>query len=272
MHSLFITSTLLFSGAFALITPPSLESGNGTRDGGNSTGNKGSSITINISSNSTNNGTQNSTDNGASISMSISVSTSGPSTATIDSPSTATIDSPSTATIDSLSTSTSDPSTATIDSPKSGPSNLFRPPNPELFAPAGPDETCRTPTGGALGPGVFCYCHGHLAFNSMIDAAIDEACDSWHNLTLYRSEQVAYVKRITTVKPVYLWMINNCVRERREAVVDRERCKAAMQVIRRRCQWPYWQQRGGHVTMNLDYEIGQEPDKCLMARLDVEDQ
>ncbi|KAI6470212.1 hypothetical protein MCOR15_001386 [Pyricularia oryzae] len=242
--------------SFALITPPSLESGNGTRDGGNSTGNKGSSITINISSNSTKNGTQNSTDNGTSMSMSISVSTSGPSTATID----------------SLSTSTSDPSTATIDSPKSGPSNLFRPPNPELFAPAGPDETCRTPTGGALGPGVFCYCHGHLAFNSMIDAAIDEACDSWHNLTLYRSEQVAYVKRVTTVKPVYLWMINNCVRERREAVVDRERCKAAMQVIRRRCQWPYWQQRGGHVTMNLDYEIGQEPDKCLMARLDVEDQ
>lgn len=107
MHPLFITSTLLFSGAFALITPPSLESGNGTRDGGNSTGNKGSSITINISSNSTKNGTQNSTDNGTSMSMSISVSTSGPSTATID----------------SLSTSTSDPSTATIDSPKSGPSS-----------------------------------------------------------------------------------------------------------------------------------------------------
>ncbi|KAI6359552.1 hypothetical protein MCOR25_007003 [Pyricularia grisea] len=244
MHSLLITSLFFFSGVFALSEPPLIETGNGIKDGGNS------SIMIIISSNSTINSTQTSTQTATSNSININISTSTSTTVP--------------------STAINNPSTATSDSPKPDPSDIFRPPNPELFKPPGPDETCRTPTGGLLSPGVHCYCEGHTAYNNMVDMAIEEACDSWHNITLYRSEQIAYVKRLSSFKPVYLWMVNNCVRERREAVVDGEKCKQAMQVVRKKCQWPFWNQRGGHVTMNLDYEIGQEPDKCIMARFDIE--
>ncbi|TLD09606.1 hypothetical protein PspLS_11732 [Pyricularia sp. CBS 133598] len=235
---------------FALCEPPLPDSENCTTHSGNSTGHDGnSSVIIITNNNSTSNETEISTNNGSGISVSTSSGTTS-----------------------SPSAATGDPSTPSLDRPKAVPSDIFRPPNPELFAPPGPDETCKTPTGGSIGPGVFCYCHGHVAFDKMVDAAIDEACSNWHNLTLYRSEQVTYVKRLNRSKPVYLWMINNCVRERREVVVDGDKCKAAMQTVRKTCQWPFWSQRGGHVTINIDYEIGMEPDKCIMARFDVEDQ